>query len=142
MGTRQTGRVALMSIHPQYARAILDGTKKVEFRKRPLAGDVTHVVVYATAPVSAVVGVFSVTGQTTASPTSLWQRFKKVAGISQDGFDAYFDGRDSATGIGVGDVVVLEEPLCLRDDLGIGRPPQSYQYVDPVGLPIGLVSAT
>lgn len=37
MATGTNGRIALMSIHPQYARAILDGTKEVEFRKRPLA---------------------------------------------------------------------------------------------------------
>ena len=39
-----------MSIHPVYANAILTGDKKVEFRKRRLAADVTHVLVYATAP--------------------------------------------------------------------------------------------
>ncbi|GAA1955212.1 ASCH domain protein [Nocardioides panacihumi] len=131
-----------MSIHPQYAQAIMAGTKKVEFRKRRIADDVTHVIVYATAPVSAVVGVFEVSGQTTTTPTSLWRRFKKVAGISRDGFDAYFEGRDSATGITVGDVTVLDEPLCLQGDLGIGRPPQSYQYVNPTGLPVGLVPAS
>ncbi len=51
MDSIEVGCIALMSIHPQYANAIVEGTKRVEFRKRPLARNVTHVIVYATAPV-------------------------------------------------------------------------------------------
>ena len=46
-------RIALMSIRPQFAAAILDGSKRVEFRKRPLAADIGTVVIYATKPVGA-----------------------------------------------------------------------------------------
>src|SRR5690606_16414773 len=53
MGTRATGRHALMSIRPEYAERILAGTKRIEFRKRPLASDITDVIVYATTPVRA-----------------------------------------------------------------------------------------
>ncbi len=62
MASAAIGRVALFSIHPQYAEAILAGTKSVEFRRTPLADDVTHVVVYATAPTKMVVGIFEVDG--------------------------------------------------------------------------------
>lgn len=132
--TGRVGRVVLMSIHPQYAQAILDGTKQVEFRKRPVADDVTHVLVYATAPVSAVIGAFTVTGQDVEHPKTLWRRFKKVAGISRDGFFAYYDGRVSGTGIRVGDRLAPAEPLPLADTFGVSRPPQSFQYLtgDPV----------
>ncbi|WP_460839872.1 ASCH domain-containing protein [Nocardioides marmoraquaticus] len=123
------GRVVLMSIHPQYAQAILDGTKQVEFRKRPVADDVTHVLVYATAPVSAVIGAFTVTGQDVEHPKTLWRRFKKIAGISEDGFFTYYDGRVSGTGIRVGDRLAPAEPLPLTDTFGVARPPQSYQYL-------------
>lgn len=141
MGSRQVGRVALMSIHPQYAQAILNGTKKVEFRKRPIAADVRHVVIYATAPISAIVGVFSVTEQTTTSPRCLWTRFQKVAGIAHDGFNDYYAGRDLATGIGIGQVTTLAEPLYLEEHLGISRPPQSYRYLERSMLPKALLSA-
>jgi len=125
----QVGRVVLMSIHPEYAQAILDGTKRVEFRKHPVADDVTHVLVYATAPVSAVVGAFTVTGQDTEHPRSLWRRFKKVAGISRDGFFAYYEGRASGTGIRIGERLAPEAPLSLPDAFGVPRPPQSFQYL-------------
>lgn len=123
------GRVAVMSIHPRYANQILAGAKRVEFRKRPLARDVTHVVVYATAPVSAVVGAFTVEGQHTLTPGDLWNRFAEVGGIDSESFDAYYAGRAAGTGITVGQVLAPATPLGLRDRLGLTRPPQSFQYV-------------
>jgi len=129
MGTDSVGRVAVLSIHPQYARGILNGTKRVEFRKRPLAEDVTHVLVYATAPIGAVVGAFTVDGQHTLSPRMLWRRFRDVAGIGWDDFQIYYAGRRAGTGIAVGEVLCPAEPLCLQQQLGIRRPPQSFQYV-------------
>ena len=129
MGSPAVGRVALMSIHPRYADAILAGTKKVEFRKRPIGADVTHVVVYATAPVSAVVGAFTVTGQETHPPRKLWRLFERVAGISRSGFFDYYAEREHGTGIRVGEILVPDAPLSLLHDLGVAHPPQSYQYL-------------
>lgn len=129
MASTAPGRVALMSIHPEYAQAIVEGSKRVEFRKRPLGADVTHVVVYATAPVSRVVCIFSVDGQETETPRTLWDRFRDVAGISRAKFFAYFDDRSHGTGIKVGEVLTLEDPWHLVEDLGVARPPQSYQYL-------------
>jgi len=130
MDSIQLGRVALMSIHPEFAEAILSGRKTVEFRKRPIGDDVTHVIVYATAPTAAVVGAFTVAGQATDDPRNLWQTYADVAGISQDRFFAYFAGRPTGTGIHVGRVFISRSPLRLSDGLGLARPPQSYQYVE------------
>lgn len=118
-----------MSIHPEYANAILAGTKKVEFRKRPIGSDVTHVIVYATAPVCAIVGAFTVQNQATATPSSLWRRFATVAGITRHGFFLYFADRQHGVGIQVGEVFAPPAPLSLADDLGVARPPQSFQYL-------------
>jgi predicted transcriptional regulator len=124
-------RVALLSVHPEYAQAILDGTKTVEFRKRPLADDVTHVAIYATMPVGRVVGVFAVEEQVFAEPRSLWREFRKVAGISEEKFHAYYDGRDQGVGIKVSDLVTLPDQVTLEEAFGISRPPQSFQYFAP-----------
>lgn len=129
----------MMSIRPEFARAILAGTKRVEFRKRRLADNVTHVVVYATAPVSAVIGAFRVAGQDTRAPHALWNEFADVAGIDRPRYLEYFDGRDLATGILVGDVLVSPEPVRL-EAAGLRRPPQSFQYLDPETA-LGLVGS-
>lgn len=119
-----------MSIHPEFAEAILAGTKQVEFRKRPIAGDVTHVVVYATAPVSAIVGAFTVRAQETADPETLWLRFAHVAGIGRLGFFDYFADHRDGVGIRVGEVLTLDAPMALAEGAGVCRPPQSFQYLD------------
>lgn len=121
-------KVALLSVHPRYADAILQGTKTVEFRKRPLSPTVTHVAIYATKPVGKVVGVFSVAEQITDNPFKLWAKFKEVGGISRDRFLDYFKGREQGVGIRVEDLVPLEEHLSLEEAFGISRAPQSFQY--------------
>lgn len=129
MATTTIGRVALMSIHPTYAWSICDGSKKVEFRKRPVADDVTHVLVYATAPIKSIVCAFSVAGQVISTPEELWRRYRGVAGISRTAFFDYYRGRAAATGIQIGNVTTFSNWRCITADLGLARPPQSYQYV-------------
>lgn len=130
MDSRTIGRVALISIHPEYAEAILSGEKRVEFRKKPIAQDVTHVVLYATKPVGAVVGVFSVEGQQTGSPDRLWDQFSDVAGIDKTRFEAYFSSHHVGAGIRIGNVYRTLRQLRLDEALGIERAPQSLQYLD------------
>ena len=45
MAKEHAVRLALLSVHPEFADALVRGEKLVEFRKRALAADVTHVVV-------------------------------------------------------------------------------------------------
>lgn len=129
MATPAPPRVALMSIRPRWARAILDGRKTVEFRKRPLADDVTHVVIYSTVPDKAVIGYFSIDGQDTRTPDALWDEYHDAGEISQRDFFAYYAGRQRGTGIRVGRVHRLKRALGLQSDLGIARAPQSFQYL-------------
>lgn len=133
MDSHPVGRVALLSIHPVYASAILAGRKQVEFRKRPIHRDVSHVLVYSTAPVKSIVGAFEVAGQDTTSPRRLWDTYAPVSGIDREDFFRYYAHRLQGTGILVGKVLVPHTPLGLRDTLGITYPPQSFQYVpEPV----------
>lgn len=131
MATPPTGRVALMSIRPEFAGQIVAGSKRVEFRKRRLADDVTHVVIYSTAPVGLVVGAFTVGEQTTAPPEALWSSFAEVGGISHEAFSAYYADRDSGTGIGVVEVYVADSDVTL-EQLGVARAPQSFQYLSHI----------
>ncbi|BCW42788.1 hypothetical protein StoSoilB3_43230 (plasmid) [Arthrobacter sp. StoSoilB3] len=134
MGEIAPKRVALMSIRPEFAHAILAGTKTVEFRKRPVAVDVTHVLVYATMPVGLVLGWFSVQDQSTKSPKDLWKQFGRVGGIAKDRFFAYYDQRTMGTGIIVGEVGLFADPLPLTELGQIMRPPQSFQYLTDIQI--------
>jgi predicted transcriptional regulator len=125
-----------MAIRPEFAEQILAGTKRAEFRKRPIAPDVTDVVVYASAPVSAVIGAFTVARQETRHPRELWRLFAEVGGIRRARYAEYFEGRVLGTGIVVGDVRRLIEPMSLQV-IGLARPPQSFQYLPtPTARPL------
>jgi predicted transcriptional regulator len=126
---RQTRRVALLSIHPRFARAILEGSKTVELRRARLPEDVSHVVVYATSPVQRIVGWFEVSRVERDLPSRLWRRHGTATGVSRDEFHAYFAGANEGTAISVGRVAALDKPLHLRA-LGHAVPPQSYRYLD------------
>lgn len=65
-------RTALLSIRPVFADQILAGTKRVEFRRVRFARMVVSVAIYATQPVGAVVGWFTVRRLVTGTPYELW----------------------------------------------------------------------
>lgn len=125
-----SGRVAVMSIRPQFAEAILDQSKLIEFRKRRLAADVTTVLIYATVPTARIVGVFEVAGQEVASPTALWERHKRHAGIARAAYREYYRGKSSAVGILVRDARRLARPIPLQELDVTLRAPQSFAYLD------------
>ena len=129
MAAQRDPAVALLSLHPRHAAAIMRGEKKVEFRKRPFGRPITHVVVYATTPVGRVVGAFRVAGCDVATPDRLWARYGAVGGIDRTFFDAYYGPRTSGVAIRVeGEPVPLDLPLTAT---GQTCPPQSHAYLTP-----------
>jgi predicted transcriptional regulator len=124
-----------MAIHERYADAIMDGVKRVEFRKRRLADDIETVWVYATAPVSKVIGRFSVHEIVSGTPQAIWEQFGAEGVIEQDAFFDYYDGRDTAVAIVVGMAERLADPVAL-DELD-PRPavPQSFAYLSASSSP-------
>lgn len=131
MGTGPVGRVALMSLKPQFAHGVLNGSKRVEFRKRPLAGDVTHIVIYGTAPTKRIVGYAEIAGQDRDVPQRLWARYAHVGGISHSDLIDYFDRSQTGVAIGLGRVWRYRTPIDLSRLASVARAPQSYQYLSP-----------
>lgn len=121
--------VALMSIKPEFAFRLLSGEKRVEFRRRPAARKISHIVVYATRPVGAVVGVLEVEGLTCGTPRELWDAYAAVGGIGRKDFFDYFSG----TSAGVAYRVRKAWPCVEAQKLGQAGlpavPPQAVQYL-------------
>jgi predicted transcriptional regulator len=88
-----------MALKPRYADAILAGEKRVEFRKRALASDITTVLIYATMPVKRIVGEFTVERTIAIPPRDLWRLVGCIGGVHEDDFYSYYAGSDIATGI-------------------------------------------
>ena len=129
MDSPSARRVALMSIHPGYAEAILSGRKRAEFRKRPLAEDVRIVLIYATAPVSAIVGWFTVRYTLRAAPEDIWRQLHSVGEICWHDFVNYYSGHDLGIALLVGEVGRLARPVPLSGVNPSPATPQSFNYI-------------
>lgn len=91
---------AIISIHPGYADAILDGTKTIELRRRiPELANGTRLWIYATRPIAAVVGVATIVDVSRAHPRAIWQEHKNAAGVDHASFKEYFYGAQEAVAI-------------------------------------------
>ena len=118
-----------MSIHPEFAQSILNGEKKVEFRKTCFASQVSHIVIYATSPLKKIVGYFEVQGIKVAPPKELWLCYSKVAGIEQEFFQEYYYNIDKGVAIEIGRVHNLNHFLALKYISDSLIAPQSYTYL-------------
>ncbi|QXV65869.1 ASCH domain-containing protein [Mucilaginibacter sp. 21P] len=119
----------LLSIKPEYAFKIFDGTKRFEFRKiRFKNPNVKTVVVYASSPVQQVIGEFEIDDILSFDPKSIWNLTKKYSGISEDFFYKYFADREIAHAIKIKSTTIYPKPLSIRDDFN-AFPPQSFLYL-------------
>jgi predicted transcriptional regulator len=119
----------LISIKPQFALKIFDGTKQYEYRKRVFKNsDVNAVVVYASSPMKKVIGEFTIDELMEEEPEAIWEMTKKYSGITKDYFDKYFLNCDRAFAIKVKDFIRYKVPKELIDfDLKFA--PQSFVYL-------------
>jgi len=129
MDSSNSRSVVLLSIRPKYVARILDGTKRVEFRKTRVSSELKYVVVYCTSPIKRVVAFFRVAAIVHGAPRRIWAKYRNVAGVSYAFFRGYYEKSINAVAIEVGQVFQLRTPIPLRDlDAGLS-PPQSFQYV-------------
>lgn len=124
-----------MAIHERYADAIMEGVKRVEFRKRALADDIETVWVYATAPVSKVIGHFSVEEIVQGTPQDIWDQFGAVGVIEQDAFFDYYGARETAVAIVVRSAERLTTPVALHEMDPKPAVPQSFAYLSVASSP-------
>lgn len=119
----------LLSIKPEYAKAILDGQKKYEFRKRRCKTVVNKIVFYSTAPESKVVGEAEIEDIIEGCPSKIWELAKKAAGITRAKYLAYYHGYHNAVAYKLKNVVIYDPPKELSD-YEIDHVPQSFIYLD------------
>jgi predicted transcriptional regulator len=119
----------LLSIKPEFANQIFNGTKRFEFRKAVFKReDVDSVLVYASSPVQRVIGEFQVDEIIADDLESVWAQTQKYAGISYDYYKSYFRGRDCAYAIKVASPQLFQRKRKLSH-YNIDVAPQSFVYV-------------
>jgi predicted transcriptional regulator len=119
----------LLSIKPEFAFKIFEGTKKFEFRKVIFKNpNIKTVVVYASSPVQQVIGEFEIDDILSFEPEAIWKMTKKYSGITEEFFYEYFSDRDVAHAIKIKNTRKYKKPLDIRQSFNV-VPPQSYVYL-------------
>lgn len=121
----------LVSVQPRYAESLLFGCKKVEVRRsfssRWLGSRIT---LYASAPVSSLVGEAVIDQLIEDAPDKIWNQFGSCLGCTKPEFDAYAAGADKVVALVLSDIRAYEKPLTLnaaRELTGERLlPPQNY----------------
>ncbi|MFN8308420.1 MAG: hypothetical protein U0T73_00535 [Chitinophagales bacterium] len=118
----------LLSIKPEFADRIFDGSKKFEFRKAIFKNEIKTVVVYASSPMQKVIGEFEIDSVINDSLTDLWEKTKLHAGIDEAYFYKYFANKEIGYAIKIKKTKKYRKPLCLKEDYNL-FPPQSFLYL-------------
>lgn len=121
---------AILSIKPEFVAEIAAGRKGFEFRKTIFKQRVEKVYIYASSPVSRIVGEFEPVDVVKGTPEEVWKQTKTRAGISRELFDAYYKGHETAYAIVIRNYVEYKEPKRLPKGV---TAPQSYCYVPGEG---------
>ena len=116
---------AILSIKPHFVEEIKAGRKRFEFRKTVFKQQVEKVYVYASAPVSMIIGEFQPVDVVMGTPAEVWKQTERYSGITKEFFDEYFKGRRVAYAIVIQNFVEYETPRRIPF-----QAPQSYRYVD------------
>ncbi len=119
----------ILSIKPKFAEQIFSGKKKYEYRKIIFKDKrVTHVVVYASAPISKVIGEFEI-GTVIKEPIGeLWKLTKKYGGVEKEFFNKYFEQRKEGYAIQIKKTLLYKTEFDIYEKYGV-KPPQSFLYL-------------
>lgn len=128
-------RGMVIAIQQPHSRAILDGTKEIEFRRTHLnkenAPDIG--LIYEPSPTQSIIGAFTIGQIEQHSVSELWTLAKRFSPSKKKSFFDYFRGKESGTAIFVEEAVEFESPIELHSDNGskwVFTPPQNFYYVN------------
>ena len=123
-----SNRCVILSIKPQYADKIFSQTKIFEYRKSIFGSDVKKVYVYATRPISRIIGYFIVDEVLLGSPSAIWEKTSKGSGITKEFYDDYFNGHNTSYAIKIKSVKLFNTPIDPKSIIKDFRPPQNFIY--------------
>lgn len=119
----------LLAIKPVFVEKIFSGEKRFEFRKVMFKSkEIKDIVMYASYPISKVVGEFTIESVIVDKPDVIWRITKDFAGVNETFFKQYFHNKDKAYAIHIGDCLKYQNVISLSD-IGVKHAPQSFLYL-------------
>ena len=130
--------VVLLSVRSPHVEHLLDGSKTIELRRRPLRlAPGTVVLLYAAGERKALVGSVVAGEVDEGTPHALWRRHRSKAGVSYAEFKAYFAGVTVGYALSVQSARALERPIPLAELRSRWSPflaPQTHRRIESVEL--------
>lgn len=118
----------VLSIKPEFANKIFDGSKKFEFRKSIFKNEnIKTILVYSSSPVQKVIGEFQIEKILKHDLETLWNLTKDYSGITEEYFYEYFAEKEHGFAIKIKSKTKYRIPKCLKEDFNL-TPPQSFAY--------------
>lgn len=88
------------------------------------------VYVYASKPISKIVGYFTIKRIIDDTPSNVWNMTHEHGGITKKQFFDYFNGHDVTHAIEIDEVVQLDTPINPKQVIKDFTAPQNFMYVD------------
>lgn len=130
--TKITHKYLFIAVKPEYANKLISGQKDIELRKvRPHVQQGDYVIIYASAPVKAVIGLGKIKNIIECSPNEMWVKHSIRLGITQQDFNTYYIGHKKSIGIEF-EMIKPIAPIGLEELKKVDsnfHPPQIYRYV-------------
>ncbi len=128
--------LAMIALRPQYWEMYKDGSKIWELRKDTHSPrGVDGLVIYATAPVSRIVGEVDLVSAHVGDVDDVWDVVKGGCGITREQYDLYYQDQETAIAYRLGNVWEYSPSLDAR------RAPQGYKYLRQ-GVYEGMLATT
>ncbi|SFN68425.1 Predicted transcriptional regulator, contains an HTH and PUA-like domains [Algoriella xinjiangensis] len=119
----------ILSIKPKYALKILEGKKTYELRKTIFKNsEIKTVLIYASAPISKIIGEFQIDNIIHLELDELWKTVKEKAEVDKDFFDEYFETKQKGYAIAIKNVKKYKTSIDISEKYGI-KAPQSFAYL-------------
>lgn len=129
--TKIVHKYLFIAVKPKYANKLISGQKDIELRKmKPHVQHGDYVIIYASAPVKAVIGFGKVKNIIVCSPNEMWAKHSIRLGIMQHEFDSYYANHKKAIGIEF-EIIKPITPIGLEELKKVDanfHPPQIYRY--------------
>ena len=122
----------ILSIKPKYANAIINGLKKVEFRKKIFKREVEKVFIYSSSPQKKIIGFFTIADIVEDEPIFLWNKHGNKGIIEKEDFFNYYKNSKTGFSICIDKVGKFINEVDPKDIFENFTPPQSYMYVDDI----------
>ena len=122
----------ILSIKPEFVEKIFSGEKQYEYRKVLFKQKVDTVYIYASRPISKIVGEFKIEKIINDTPANIWNQTKEHSGVTKSFFQKYYTGKDKGVALKIKECKKYKEAVVPTTVISNFKVPQSFFYTSIV----------